>query len=239
MNYLDFLVKISVCFILGGLIGFERQWRRKTIGIRTITLVALGSFLFVSISNLTNAGDVTRIAAQVVSGIGFLGAGVILREGTHIRGLNTAATLWCSAAVGSLTALGLIFEASVGVFYILFSNIFLRFISRKLLRKTLNTKIINYVLTIRADIEKEDSIKNILIQQLKSHQITTKSYSMKKENDEVVFEVKIGIESNYSKDIGIIISKLCAEPGIKSVVHDEALDYVEEQAYDDDDDSNF
>ncbi len=239
MNYLDFLVKISVCFILGGLIGFERQWRRKTIGIRTITLVALGSFLFVSISNLTNAGDVTRIAAQVVSGIGFLGAGVILREGTHIRGLNTAATLWCSAAVGSLTALGLIFEASVGVFYILFSNIFLRFISRKLLRKTLNTKIINYVLTIRADIEKEDSIKNILIQQLKSNQITTKSYSMKKENDEVVFEIKIGIESNYSKDIGIIINKLCAEPGIKSVVHDEALDYVEEQAYDDDDDSNF
>ena len=107
MDYLTFLGRISVCFILGIIIGLERQYRRKIAGIRTIALVSLGSFLFVSISDLTPASDITRIAAQVVSGIGFIGAGVILRDGKEIRGLNTAATLWCSSAIGTLTALGI------------------------------------------------------------------------------------------------------------------------------------
>ena len=113
MDYLVFIGKISICFILGIIIGLERQHRGRVAGIRTITLVALGSFLFVTISDLTANNDVTRIAAQVVSGIGFLGAGVILKDGTNIKGLNTAATLWCSAAVGTLTALGLIIEAII------------------------------------------------------------------------------------------------------------------------------
>ena len=159
MDYLDFLIRISVCFVLGIIIGLERQYRRKIAGIRTITLVSLGAFLFVSISNLSQTGDVTRIAAQVVSGIGFLGAGVILRDGTNIRGLNTAATLWCSAAIGALTALGLLSEAVVGVAYILMANLFLRFISRKLLKNTIHTKITNYILTIFCKEEKEDAAK--------------------------------------------------------------------------------
>ena len=133
MEYLNFLGRISVCFLLGIVIGFERQCRRRTAGIRTITLVSLGAFLFVSLSDLTTGNDITRIAAQVVSGFGFLGAGVILRDGTNIKGLNTAATLWCSASIGCLTALGLIVEAVVGVIYILLTNVILRFISRKMM----------------------------------------------------------------------------------------------------------
>ena len=78
--------------------------------------------------------ETVEVAAQVVSGIGFLGAGVILRDGTNVKGLNTAATLWCSAAVGTLIALDFIIEACIGVFYILFSNVFLRFISKKLIK---------------------------------------------------------------------------------------------------------
>ena len=120
MEYLSFLGRISVCFILGVIIGLERQYRRRIAGIRTITLVSLGAFLFVSVSKLTIANDISRVAAQVVSGIGFLGAGIILRDGKNIRGLNTAATLWCSAAVGTLTALGLLIEACIGVAFILF-----------------------------------------------------------------------------------------------------------------------
>ena len=179
MNHLDFLIRISLCFILGIIIGIERQYRRKTAGIRTITLVSLGSFLFVSISNLSTTEDVTRIAAQVVSGIGFLGAGVILRDGTNIRGLNTAATLWCSAAIGALTALGMLVEAIIGVAYILMANLFLRFISRKLLRKTIHTKIIGYNLTILCTEDKEKTIKNTLIQRLKTNQMTLKSFYRK------------------------------------------------------------
>ena len=92
---------------LGAVIGFERQWRNRLAGLRTNTLVALGAASFVVFAALV-PGDAspTRVAAQVVSGIGFLGAGIIFREGFNVRGLNTAATLWCSAAVGLLAGIG-------------------------------------------------------------------------------------------------------------------------------------
>lgn len=231
MDYLDFLIRISVCFVLGIIIGLERQYRRKTAGIRTITLVSLGAFLFVSISNLSQTGDVTRIAAQVVSGIGFLGAGVILRDGTNIRGLNTAATLWCSAAIGALTALGLLSEAVVGVAYILMANLFLRFISRKLLKNTIHTKITNYILTIFCKDEKEDAIKNSLVQKLKFHQISIKSFSTKTVDKYIQLDFQIEVENTFSEELDSIINKLCLEPGISSVKYSELSNYV-----DDDDD---
>lgn len=81
---------------------------------------------------LTNAKDISRIAAQVVSGIGFLGAGVILKDKGNIKGLDTAATLWCDAAIGTLCAAGLLLEALVGTLFILLANIVLRGITRKL-----------------------------------------------------------------------------------------------------------
>jgi putative Mg2+ transporter-C (MgtC) family protein len=85
------------------LIGAERQWRQRMAGLRTNALVAAGAAMFVMLTALTAraADDSFRIAGQVVSGIGFLGAGVILRNGLSITGLNTAATLWCSAAMGT------------------------------------------------------------------------------------------------------------------------------------------
>ncbi len=233
MDYFNFLVRISVCFILGSLIGVERQYRRKIAGIRTIVLVSLGAFLFVSISSLSPAGDITRIAAQVVSGIGFLGAGVILRDGTNIKGINTAATLWCSAAIGSLTALGLLFEATVGVAYILLANLFLRFISRKLLKNTIHAKTINYILTVSCIEEKENSVKNILIQKLKSHQIIIKSFSTIKKDKLVQLEVKIEVESIFEDEISRIINKLCLESGVTSVKYSEIANYSDDDDYED------
>lgn len=232
MNYFDFLFRISVCFILGILIGLERQFRRKTAGIRTITLVSLGAFLFVSISNLTDANDITRIAAQVVSGIGFIGAGVILRDGTNIRGLNTAATLWCSAAIGALCALGLIAEAAVGVAYILMANLFLRSISRKLLKKTIQSKVTNYILTISCKEDKEATIRSSLIQKLKSNQISIKGLSTKTVHNQVQLEIKLEISSAFSDDIDNIINKLCTDPNITYISYNEVANYIE----DDDDD---
>jgi len=92
---------------VGAAIGFERQWRQRLAGLRTNTLVALGAASLVVFDGLFSGGTAsTRVAAQVVSGIGFLGAGIIFREGLNVRGLNTAATLWCSAAVGVLAGGG-------------------------------------------------------------------------------------------------------------------------------------
>jgi putative Mg2+ transporter-C (MgtC) family protein len=96
-------LNLGAAVSLGAVIGFERQWRQRLAGLRTNTLVALGAASFVVFERLFSTDtNLTRIAAQVVSGIGFLGAGIIFREGLNVRGLNTAATLWCSAAVGVL-----------------------------------------------------------------------------------------------------------------------------------------
>jgi len=107
MTILDFIARLSVAFLLGALIGLERQWRQRMAGLRTNTLVATGAALFVMLSVLTPSdSSPSRIAAQVVSGIGFLARGVILREGLTVRGLNTATTIWCAAAIGSLSGAG-------------------------------------------------------------------------------------------------------------------------------------
>ena len=231
MTYLDFLCRISICFILGLIIGVERQYRRRVAGMRTITLVALGSFLFVSISFLSNPGDITRIAAQVVSWIGFLGAGVIIRDGQNIRGLNTAATLWCSAAVGTLTALGFIIEAVIGVLYILVSNIILRIVSKKMMNKIKSNQMEHYSLTVLCDKEKELTIKNMLLQKLRSNQIFIKSFNTSKFEDNKKIETNIDIASNEVDSFNNTINKLCLESGVNSVMFNKLTSYA-----DDDDD---
>ena len=129
----EFIIRILVCYVLSALIGIERQLHNKITGLRTNVLVSLGAFLFVYYSfGPYIEGDQMRIAADVVSGIGFLGAGVILRNGNRITGLNTAATLWCAAAIGVLCSRGMLVEASLGTFLILFSNVLLRFITAKI-----------------------------------------------------------------------------------------------------------
>jgi putative Mg2+ transporter-C (MgtC) family protein len=103
MSIEEAAINLAVTLGLSAVIGFERQWRNRLAGLRTNTLVALGAASFVIFAAVV-PGDAspTRVAGQVVSGIGFLGAGLIFREGLSVRGLNTAATLWCCAAIGVL-----------------------------------------------------------------------------------------------------------------------------------------
>ena len=231
MDHLFFLGRISICFILGVVIGLERQYRRKIAGIRTVTLVSLGAFLFVSISQMTAPSDVTRIAAQVVSGIGFLGAGVILRDGPNIRGLNTAATLWCGAAVGTLTALGLIIEALIGVVYILLSNLFLRFISKKIMKR-IKQKTEHYSLTIKCDADKEMSIKNLLVLKIRAQENVIKNFNTSKDDDCIKIEAQLEIINDGVDSVDSIVDRLCIEPGVKSTEYNKITNYTD----DDDDD---
>src|ERR1700738_3821542 len=116
-DVVDFVGRAAVALALGAVIGVERQWRQRMAGLRTNALVALGAALFelfgVLMANKQGI-DPTRIAAYVVSGVGFLGAGVILRDGVNVRGINTAATIWCSSAVGVLAGAGSLVEAVGG-----------------------------------------------------------------------------------------------------------------------------
>jgi putative Mg2+ transporter-C (MgtC) family protein len=106
LSVAEFALRLAMGVGCGALIGIERQWQARRAGLRTNALVATGATLFVLYSVVTTDTSATRMASYVVSGVGFLGGGVILREGFNVHGLNTAATLWCSAAVGVLAASG-------------------------------------------------------------------------------------------------------------------------------------
>ena len=131
MNYEDFILRLFTAFIFGSIIGFERQWQMKSAGLRTNTLVSVGSAAFILLSIIITKyeGDPSRIAAQIVTGIGFLGAGVILRDGLTVQGLNTAATIWCSSSVGSLAGFGLYKEAAAVTFIIVITHLLYRPVS--------------------------------------------------------------------------------------------------------------
>lgn len=126
-DFFDTLVSLAVAFVLGMLIGAERQYRTRTAGLRTNVLVAVGAAAFVDLAmHLAGADGAVRVIAYVVSGIGFLGAGVIMKEGMNVRGLNTAATLWSSAAVGCCAGGDLVAQAVALTVFVIAGNTLLR-----------------------------------------------------------------------------------------------------------------
>jgi putative Mg2+ transporter-C (MgtC) family protein len=139
----DFVLRLGAAVLAGALIGLERQWRSRGAGLRTNTLVASGAAMFVLIAQLTpheSGLDPTRITSYVVSGVGFLGAGVIISDGVSVRGINTAATLWCAAAAGALSASGFIWEAGVATAAVLTINIALRPVGRRIDRQPIDAE---------------------------------------------------------------------------------------------------
>ena len=122
----DFALRLLLGLLAGGAIGLEREIRQKMAGVRTNALVAVGAAGFVACAWLIGTPLDTRIAAQVVTGVGFLGGGVILREGFSVHGLNTAATLWCAAMVGTLSGIGLFGPTLIATAAIVGTNLALR-----------------------------------------------------------------------------------------------------------------
>lgn len=122
--FTDYLARIGCAFLMGTLIGVERQYRQRNAGLRTNILVSVGAaaFTVLSYSMTSGSGDPSRVAAQIVSGIGFLGGGLILKDGFTVRGLNTAATIWCSAAYGTLSGVGFYKESAILVICVLVTH---------------------------------------------------------------------------------------------------------------------
>lgn len=150
---LNALVSLATAFALGAMIGLERQLRQRTAGLRTNTLVAVGAAIFVSLGNRLfelhggNQGPVT-VVAYVVSGIGFLGAGAIMKEGANVTGLNTAATLWGSGAVGACAGAGLVGEALLAALFVLASNTMLRPVVNRINRRPVNEETSEAIYTV-------------------------------------------------------------------------------------------
>ena len=146
LNLDELLLRLSLAAVLGGMIGFERELREREAGLRTHLLVALGSALFTIVGaygfhEFLDSGqsvvraDPTRIAAQIVTGIGFLGAGAIIRHGLSVRGLTTAATLWVVAAVGLAAGAGYYSAAVITTAVVLIALWPLRVMAYRILRR--------------------------------------------------------------------------------------------------------
>ena len=127
---MDTLFKIVLSTILGLLIGYERESSGKSVGIRTISLICLGATLFCLMSPNIFHGDNTRIIAQIVSGIGFLGAGIIFKNGDEVHGLTTAATIWATAAIGALVGTGMYIEGIIGGIFVLVINMLFKYFKK-------------------------------------------------------------------------------------------------------------
>lgn len=139
----DTSISLVAAFIFGGLIGLERQFRQRTAGLRTNVLVAVGAAIFVDAGNrLTGHEGAVHIMAYVVSGIGFLGAGVIMREEGNVRGINTAATLWASGAVGACAGADLILEAGLATIFVIAANTLLRPLVKLINKQPLDTSFV-------------------------------------------------------------------------------------------------
>lgn len=179
----DIIIRIAAGGVFGTLIGLERQWRARTAGVRTNALVSLGATLFVIMGAYSFDGpgaDPTRVAAQIVSGIGFLGAGVIMKQGASISGLNTAATLWASAAVGALAGGGMIWVAAVGTAAVILANILLRPLGRTLDRRPgmagrEQGSEVEYTFEVRCAREHEVSVRAIVFEAVHRPELTVQS----------------------------------------------------------------
>ena len=166
---LAFSLRLALAFVLATAIGAERQYRQRSAGLRTNVLVAVGAASFVSLGfTLNGVGGASQIAAYVVSGIGFLGAGVIMKDGSQVWGLNTAATLWCSAAVGALCGVGLGAEAGVLTAAVLAGNTLLRPLVNRINRAPVDERAAEatYEVHVLTQAEHVVDVRDLLAEQL-------------------------------------------------------------------------
>ena len=211
-------VHLGVALTCGAIIGSERQVRQRMAGLRTNALVALGAAAFVIFSQLVpNEVSPTRVAAQVVSGIGFLGAGIIFRDGFNVHGLNTAATLWCSAAVGLIAGIGALDYALLLTALVVFVNLGLRPLVKFLKRHTkAGVPIIRaYRVVLTAAPADEAAKRALLLRILPLNGLHITEMATQPLEGLVELCVTVTGEGTSDQTIEQAVAHLGAEPGIR------------------------
>ena len=227
MEALHFALNVGAALLMGMAIGFERQFRQRTAGLRTNALVCVGAALFVSLSRLLDVGnnphlDPTRIASYVVSGIGFLGGGVILREGLTVRGMNTAATLWCSAAVGALSGSGFPLHALAGAAVVLGVHLGLRPLGHWVdeRRKASPDVEVSYRMRVVCDEKEQGVVRAILLRHIDSRpHMTIQGLSTQDgdQPDRVVVVADVFSLGRNDRAMEDVVRRLDVEPGVAAV----------------------
>ncbi|HUE12773.1 MAG TPA: MgtC/SapB family protein [Planctomycetaceae bacterium] len=223
MESVTFAMNIGAALLMGMAIGLERQFRQHPAGLRTNALVCVGAALFVSVSRMIeHESSPTRVAAQVVSGIGFLGGGVILREGLNVRGLATAATMWCSAAVGTLAGLGFVIQGAIGTGVVLFVHLALRPLVRKIEAKTKGTGDVETFYRVRVVCPNDQLavVRNIFMRHVNSQPTMTVQGISTQDTDQPersAVLVEIFATERNDKYMNDLVSRICIEPSVSSV----------------------
>ena len=222
MDYYDFIVNVYSALGLGLLIGLEREFRQHPAGLRTNALVCVGSALFMSLTFLLHdVGSPTRIASYIISGIGFLGGGVILKQGVNIRGMNTAATLWCSAAVGAICGAGHWGFAMGGAFTVLLVHLIFRPISYWVLRlDRFSEEEMNFKINVVITFGKDTAIRGVFVKFLELNPaLSLKSLATAKQEALKETEITAQMVSPVNQQNAILhlVNILNEEPGVRVV----------------------
>jgi putative Mg2+ transporter-C (MgtC) family protein len=214
-------ISLGMATLMGACIGFERQWRQRMAGLRTNTLVAIGAASFVIFAGLfPDEGSPTRVASQVVSGIGFLGAGIIFREGLHVTGLNTAATLWCSAAVGLLAGSGHPLHAALATGFVVLVNLLLRplvrFINRQPL--ALTETDFHYRVRVVCRSPEEAHVRALLLQSTGNGQLSLRRLDSTdlEESGRVEVTAQLTAQSQNDAILEQVVGRLSLEPTVSA-----------------------
>ena len=215
--FVDYLARIGSAFLMGTLIGVERQYRQRNAGLRTNILVSVGAAAFTILSySMTSAtGDPSRVAAQIVSGIVFIGGGLILKDGFTVRGLNTAATIWCSAACGTLSGVGLYKESAVLVVCVLVTHCFFRPLCTFIEKKA--SGVFHY--SVHAECRKDVSanIQKLIMDTLVFYEdVKLNSLFYKGDGDRVVVCCDIETLGEHKALLELLVSRLRARPEVLS-----------------------
>lgn len=214
----EYLTRIGCAFVMGTFIGVERQIRQRNAGLRTNILVSIGAaaFTILSYSMTTGNGDPSRVAAQIVSGIGFLGGGLILKDGLTVRGLNTAATIWCSAACGTLSGVGLYKEAAILVICVLLTHCLFRPLCALLEKRT--AKVYHY--SIRAECQRNASnnIQKLIMDTLAFDQdVQLNSLFYKGDDERVTVCCDMATLGEHKVLLDLVVSRLRSRSEVYSV----------------------
>lgn len=208
--------------LLGCAIGLERQWRQRVTGLRTNTLVAIGACLFVELgAMLPFQASEGQIVAYVISGIGFLAGGVILKEGSNVRGLNTAATVWCTAGIGAMIGGGFLIYGVIGVGAILTANLAMRPIALRISREVTPAgapETVYYHFELLCRSQEEATIRSLLLWNV-SH-LPVSLYSLKSEDtvhsDRILIDADVSSEGRNDSALEQLVTRLSVEPSVSA-----------------------
>jgi putative Mg2+ transporter-C (MgtC) family protein len=217
-DFFDTLVSLSVAFVLGTLIGAERQYRQRSAGLRTNVLVSVGAAAFVDLANhIAGADGSVRVIAYVVSGIGFLGAGAIMKEGMNVRGLNTAATLWASAAVGSCAGADMVAQSAALTVFVLAGNTLLRPLVNAIDRIPLNehSSEATYQIVVTTDAGRAAEVRDVLNERLEAANYPVRETKVVyRSNDNVEIAAMLVSLAVEPKEIDAVVAELAKQPGV-------------------------